>query len=98
MDEEQIRNIAKRAFRAHVSEVKVDQVNVKPRLDHDGDPVVDVNIIYDGEYEQLASADLLGVQSDIVSQAWRNVEVDLGLPIVHFIPKSVFRERQTAAV
>ena len=56
-----------------------------------------MNIIYDGEYEQLASAGLLGVQSDIVAQAWREVEVDLGFPIVRFIPKSALEERQTAA-
>lgn len=97
MNEEQIRTIAECAFRAHFSEVKVDQVQVKPRLDHDGDPVVDVNIIYDGKYEQVAGAGLLDVQSDIVEQAWRDVEIDLGFPIVRFIPKSALRERRPAA-
>ena len=94
MNEEQIRNIAERAFRAHFSEIEVDQVNVKRRLDHDGDPVVDVKIIYDGKYEQLNGTGLVKVHSDIVSKAWREVDHDLGFPLVHFIAKSDLRPRE----
>ena len=53
MNERLICRIAETAFKAHFSDVEIVRVNVKRRLDHDEDPVVDVNIIYDGRYEQL---------------------------------------------
>ena len=88
MDTEQICKIAKTAFKHHFGDVEIVQVNVKPGFDHDEDPVVDVTLIYDGEYEKLNGAGLLRVQSDIVSKAWREVEDDLGFPCVHFLPIS----------
>ena len=89
MSEQQIREIAEAAFKRHFSGVKMLRVNIRPRLGFaDDSPVVDVNIIYDGKYEQLNGAGLLRVQSDIVSKAWREVEEDLGFPLVHFYAKS----------
>ena len=92
MNEQLISKIAEAAFKVHFSDVGIVRVNVKRRLDHDEDPVVDVNIVYDGKYEQLNGAGLLRVQSDIVSKAWREVEDDIGFPLVHFFSKSKFRE------
>ena len=74
MNEQNIREIAETAFKARFGEVKVVRVNVRPRFDHDDDPVVDVNIIYDGKYEQLNPAGLLRVRSEVVSKhggRWR---------------------------
>ena len=98
MNEQLICEIAKTAFKACFSDVEVVRVNVRPRLDHDEDPVVDVSIIYDGRYEQLNGAGLLRVQSEIVSKAWREVEDDLGFPLVHFIAKSTLGRRDPATV
>ena len=53
MNRQQIREIAEIAFKTQFSDVDVVRVDVKERLDHDEDPVVDVGIIYDGKYEQL---------------------------------------------
>ena len=88
MNVEQIRKIAESAFRAHFAEVDIVRIDVKPRLDHDGDNVVDVNFVCDGDYEQLKGGGLLRVQREIVSKAWRDVEDDLGFPIVHFFERS----------
>lgn len=89
MNEMQIREIAEAAFKRHFSGVKMLRVNIRPRLGFEDDsPVVDVSIVYDGKYEQLNGLGLLRVQSDIVSGAWRDVEDDLGFPLVHFIAKS----------
>ena len=98
MNEQNIREIAETAFKARFGEVKVVRVNVRPRFDHDDDPVVDVNIIYDGKYEQLNPAGLLRVRSEVVSKAWRQVEDDIGFPLVHFIAKSDIGRRDPATV
>lgn len=88
INEVQIREIAERAFRAHLTGIDIVRVDVKPRLDHDGDPVVDVKFVCDGDYKQLTGERLLRVQSEIVSKAWREVEKDLGFPIVNFTGNS----------
>lgn len=88
INEAQIREIAESAFRAHFTGIDIVRVDVKPRLDHDGDPVVDVKFVCDGDYEQLTGERLLRVQHEIVSKAWQEVEKDIGFPIVNFIAKS----------
>lgn len=93
MNRQQIREIAEIAFKTQFSDVDVVRVDVKERLDHDEDPVVDVGIIYDGKYEQLNGSGLLRVQSDIISKAWQEVEDDIGFPLVHFFPESSVRRR-----
>ena len=99
MNERQIREIAETAFKRHFGDVEVFRVNVWPKLSfQDDSPVVDVKIIYDGKYEQLTGEGLLRVQSDIVSKTWREVEDDLGFPILYFIPKSEIGRRDPATV
>ena len=54
MNEQQVREIAEAAFRGRFPDVKLHRVNVWPGADFEDDsPAVDVNIIYDGKYEQL---------------------------------------------
>ena len=94
MNKENIREIAEAAFKARFGDVKVVRINVRPRFD-DG-PVVDVNIIYGGKYEQLNAAGLLRVRSEVIAKAWPQVEDDLGFPLVHFIAKSDIGRRDPA--
>ena len=96
MDEEQIRKIAEDAFKAHVSEPKIIHIDVEPWINHAEERVVDVNIYYDGKYNELRSA-LLHVHSDIVAKAWREVEEDLGFPLIHFYSKSTYNQHNKTA-
>ena len=95
MDKEEIRKIAEEAFKEHVNEPKIIHIDVEPRIDHDEERVVDVNIYYDGEYMKLRDA-LLHVHSDIVSKVWRDVEEDLGFPLIHFYSKSTYKQHKKA--
>ena len=95
MDKEDIRKIAEEAFKAHVNESEIIHIDVEPRIDHDEERVVDVNIYYDGEYMKLRDA-LLHVHSDIVSKVWRDVEEDLGFPLIHFYSKSTYKQHKKA--
>lgn len=99
MNEQRIREIAEAAFKRYFGEVGIFRVNVRPRLGFEDDsPVVDVTIIYDGEYEQLNGEGLLRVQSAVVDKAWREAEDAMGFPLVHFIPKSSIGRRDPATV
>ncbi len=54
MNEQQVGEIAEAAFRSHFGDVKIVRVNVRRGFDYDeDDSMLDVNIIYDGKYEQL---------------------------------------------
>ena len=55
MDDQQIREITQMAFRAHFRDVDIVRVNVRRGFDHEDDPGVEVNIIYDGKYELSSS-------------------------------------------
>ena len=98
MDEQRVREIAEAAFKAHFGAVRVVRVNVRRGFDYDeDDPMVDVNIIYDGKYEQLSGQGLLGAVGDH-SKVWWDVEDSLGFPLVHFIAKSDIGRRDPATV
>ena len=89
MNEQQVREIAEAAFRGRFPEVKLHRVNVWPGVDFEDDsPAVDVNIIYDGKYEQLDARGLGEVLSEVVAKAYREVEDDLGFPCVRFFSKA----------
>ena len=47
-----------------------------------------MKFVCDGDYEQLTGERILRVQHEIVSKAWRDVEKDLGFPIVNFTGNS----------
>ena len=100
MDDQQVREIAEAAFKAHFGDIDVCRVNIRHGFDFEDDPlpVVDVNIIYDGKYEQLNGAGLLDVCSDINHKVWRDAEDSPGWPLVHFIPKSEIGRRDPATV
>ena len=99
MNEQQVGEIAEMAFRARFGDVKIVRINVRRGFDYDeDDPMVDVNIIYDGKYEQLNAGGLLDVRTEIVSKVWREAEDSPGFPLVHFIAKSDLGRRNPAEV
>ena len=97
MNEQQICEIAEKAFKAHFSDFEIVQIDVEQRLDHDGDKVVDVNIYCDGKNGFARGSGLLRVQSEIVSKAWDEVEDDFGFPLVHFYSKSALKQHNSMA-
>ena len=99
MNEQEVREIAEAAFKRQFGDIEIVAINIWPRLGFDDDsPVVEVKIIYDGEYEQVNARGFLRVQSELVSKAWREGKDDLGWPSLHFIPKSEIGQRDPASV
>ena len=97
MNIEQVREIAEAAFKARFHDIDIVSINVKPDIDHDDDPLVDVRIIYDGTVEQLGGEGILRVQSEIIDKVWSETEDSPGWPQVHFIAKSDIDQRDAAA-
>ena len=95
----ELKRIAERAFKARFSDIKIVRIDVKPGHDLDGDSVVDVTFVCDGDYSQFNGKALNKLHTEIVSKAWRNPGNDLGLgyPLVHFFDKDDFDEPDAAA-
>ena len=102
MDSQQVRKIAEMAFKARFSDIDIVSVNVKPGLDYDDEPMLDVKIIYDGEVEQLIApdrvSDMLKVRTEIVSKVWWDAQDSPGWPYVHFIAMSDVGRRDPETV
>ena len=102
MDSQQVRKIAEMAFQARFSDIDIVSVNVKPGLDYDDEPMLDVKIIYDGEVEQLIApdkvSDMLKVRTEIVSKVWWDAQDSPGWPYVHLISMSDIGRRDPATV
>ena len=99
MNEQQVREVAEAAFRRQFADVEIVRIDVWPGLGFEDDsPVVDVNIIYDGKYEQLNGRGFSRVLSELVDKTWREGKDDLGWPCVHFIPKSEIGQCDPASV
>ena len=99
MNDQQIREIAKAAFQDHFGDIDVVSVNIRRGVDFEEDPipVVDVNVIYDGKYEQLSGAGLLDVDMEISNKVWRDADSPCW-PLVRYIPKSEIGRRDPATV
>ena len=88
MTEQEIREIAERAFKRQFPDVELTRVNVWPGVAFEDDsPVVDVSIIYEGKYEQLNARGVTKVLSEIAGKTYYEVEDDLGFPLIHFFSK-----------
>ena len=96
MNIEQVREIAEAAFKARFPGIGI-VVHVKPDIDHYGDPLVDVRIIYDAAFEDLNIDGTMIVRSEVIDRVWREAEDSPGWPHLHFITKSDI-DRRNAAV
>ena len=88
MDEQQLREIAEAAFKRQFGDIEVVRINIRQRLDHDDDPVVDVDIFYDDEDGQVTGRGYLGVMSEVVDKTWYEGKDNLGYPLVHLRVKA----------
>ena len=99
MDEETIRGIAERAFRECYDGVALVRVNVKPDFDHEGDPVVDLRIVYDdrrGEVGSLGGERALTLHRRLWSEFEADPERYPGYPVAHYIALSELEGRDPA--
>ncbi len=105
MTEQQARQIAEAAFKAHFSDVDIVTIGVEPDFDIYDEPLLDVRIVYDAEVERVVGPEggngrsLVKVLSEIVDKLWYEAEDSRVWPHVHFISKSDYdlREQEEAA-
>ena len=98
MTEQEMREIVEAAFRSRFGDVELVCINVKPGVDFDGDPMVDINIIYDGKVEQLDGDGLLRVNHEVDTKFDADSEAYPGWPLLHFIAKSDIGNRDPASI
>ena len=98
MNDHQVRDIAEAAFKARFGDIGIVSINVKPGFDHDGDPLVEVRIIYDAAYEDLNTDGTMSARSEIIDKVWGETGDSPVWPQVHFIAKSDVEQRDPAAV
>ena len=90
MNEEAIRGITEAAFKDRF-DLEVVRINVKPDVSHYGDPIVDVQIVYDderGKAGRLGGDGILGVIDEVSMKVQADPSDDPGFPILHFIALS----------
>ncbi len=97
MNEQQVREIAEAAFKARFADIPIVSIDVKPGFDHYDDPMLDVRLVYDGEFEQLNGDGILDVQSEVIEKVWVEAEDSPGWPFMHFIAKSDLEQPAPAA-
>ena len=97
MNEQRLREIAEAAFKRQFADIEVVRIDIRQRLDHDDDPVVDVSIFYDDEDGEVTGSGYLGVMSEVVDKAWDDGQHDLGYPLVHLLVKAGLKQNPTAA-
>ena len=98
MDDQQIREIAEAAFKTHFGHIGILSINIEPGFDLDGDPLVDVRIIYDAKMEEVLNGDTAAVRTEIIDKVWRERGDAAIWPQVHFIAKSDIGRQDPATV
>ncbi len=105
MTEQQVRQIAEAAFKAHFKDIDIVTIEIEPGPDDLFDePLLDVRIVYDAEVERVVGPEggngrsIVKVLSEIVDKLWNEPEESPGWPQVHFTSRSDYdRRRQEAA-
>ncbi len=97
MNEQQLREIAETAFKRQFADIDIVRINIRQRLDHDDDPVVDVDIYYDDECGQLTGEGYSRVSLEVLDKTWSEGKEDLGYPLVHLLVKAGLERNPTAA-
>ena len=98
MNEQQLREIAAAAFKRQFADIAVVGINIRPRLDHEDEPVVDVDIYYDDECGQVTGRGYSRVALEVLDKTWGEGKDDLGYPLVHLLVKAGLKQRDPAAV
>ena len=98
MDEHQLREIAEMAFKRQFADIDVVGINIRQRLDHEEEPVVDVDIYYDDECGQLTGRGYSRVASEVLDKTWYEGKDNLGYPLVHLLVKAGLKQDDPAAV
>ena len=97
MDEQQMREIAEAAFKRQFAEIDIVGINIRQRLDHEDEPVVDVDIYYDDECGQVTGRGYVRVASEVIDKTWYEGKDDLGYPLVHLLVKAGLKQDDPAA-
>ena len=97
MNEQQLRDIAKAAFKRQFGDIEIVGINIRQRLDHDDDPVVDVDIFYDDDCGQVNARGHSLVRSEILAKTWYEGKEELGYPLVHLRVKAGLQRNNPAA-
>lgn len=96
----EVERIARRIFRKQYGGIGVFKVTATPAIDHLDLPIVNVEIVYDAEYEDLRDTNESGVL-DVPMRLWKELEADParspGFPIVTFVSRSDFEDRRRDA-
>ena len=98
MNEQEMRKIVETAFKARFGDIELVSINVKPGVGFDGDPVVDIKIIYDGKFEQLDGEGFVRVNHEVHTKFDADSEAYPGWPLLHFIAKSDIGDRDPASI
>ena len=98
MKEQEMRKIVEAAFKARFGDIELVRVNVKPGVDFDGDPMVDIILIYDGKFEQLNGEDILRVNHEVHTKFDADSEACPGWPLLHYIARSDIGKRDPASI
>ena len=98
MNEQEMRKIVEAAFKARFGDVELVRINVKPGVDFDGDPMVDIILIYDGKVEQLNGEGIVRVKHEVHTKFDADLENYPGWPLLHFIAKSDIGKRDPASI
>ena len=101
MNEQQVREIVRRAFKARFGDIDIVSIDIEPGFDFYDEPKLEVRIVYDAEVERVIGPDaglnILKVRSEIVEKVWEEPENSPGWPYLHFIAKSDIDRRNSAA-
>ena len=98
MNEQQLREVAEAAFKRQFGDIEIVGINIRQRLDHDDDPVVDVDIYYDDECGQVTGRGYSRVRSEVLDKTWYEGKDDLGYPLVHLLVKAGLEQDDPATV
>ncbi len=102
MTEQQVRQIAEAAFKAHFKDIDIVTIEVKPGPDDLFDeplPLLNVWIVYDAEVERVIGPEagngdsILKARSEIIDKLWYEAEDSQVWPQVHFTSRSDYDRR-----
>ena len=88
MLDEKVKEIFRSVLKERFDDVEIVSVDIQPGFDHDGDPILNVRVIFDGTRKVVDGHKVASFWRHLQSRLDQEGQTDIPFPVMSYIAKS----------
>ncbi|MCA8906401.1 MAG: hypothetical protein KDA49_18185 [Rhodospirillaceae bacterium] len=97
MLDEQVKAIFRSVLEERFDDVEIVSVDIEPGFDHDGDPILNVRVIFDGKRKVVDGHKVASFWRHLRSRLDQEGRTDVPFPVISYIAKSEWKNAGATA-